>query len=124
MSAHKHTHTYTHTHKQAHTNACLCYSVHRSCVICCNAWAHCLELLWQKDCGLTVWALLVPLWQPAHALPLQEGLTQHCAGRLSLAKALINCSTGLSTDRFDLSPVLLISRRSKVSPTWLSIPQN
>lgn len=60
----------THTHTQ------WC-SINRCCVIRCNAWVYCLELLWQKDCGLTVWALL---WQPASALPLKKGLTEHCAG--------------------------------------------
>lgn len=42
------------------TRRFLCFSTHWSCVFCCNVWVHCLELLWQKDCELTVWALLAP----------------------------------------------------------------
>lgn len=69
----------------SYSNTCMhaypWYSINKSYsllfVICWNAWVYCLKLLWQKDCGLTVWALL---WQSASALPLKVGFTEHCAG--------------------------------------------
>lgn len=50
-------------------------SLNRSYVIRCDAWAHCLELLWQKACGITVWA---PLWSPASGSPTHTRQTEVC----------------------------------------------
>lgn len=43
----------------------------------CNALLYCVELLWQNDHELRVWAQLVLPWHSAHALPLLQGLIQH-----------------------------------------------
>lgn len=42
--------------------------------MCCDAQAHCLELLWQKCCGFTAWtkALNPSLYSLSHTLPKQE----------------------------------------------------
>lgn len=87
----------------AHTSVSVCAhtmqwcSLNRSYVIHCDAWTYCLELLWQKGCGITVWDLL---WPPASGSPIETGPRWKLC-RLTLAQGTDHLLTW-TLDRFDL----------------------
>lgn len=61
---------------RSHLHVCTCIhewlwcSLNRSYVDHCDVCTYCLELLWQKDCRITVWVLM---WSPASGSPTATG---------------------------------------------------